>query len=74
MTITMLRIDGMSCSGCVERNQSALETVRGVNWVDVDLTTGMATVDHDGANIEELAAVIDKVGYGAEVVEESLGV
>jgi Cu+-exporting ATPase len=74
MTITKLKIDGMSCSGCVERNQHALETVHGVNRVRVDLASGTATVDHDGAKMEDLTTAIDKAGYGAKVEAESVGV
>ena len=41
---TLLRIGGMRCNGCVDQVTAALQSVDGVNTVDVDIELGEATV------------------------------
>ena len=46
---TTLRVEGLLCSVCAARVQSALESLPGVRRARVDLNTGSATVEHDRA-------------------------
>ena len=44
---TTLRVEGLLCSVCAARVQSALESLPGVRKVRVDLNGGTAEVEHD---------------------------
>ena len=48
MTKTTLKVEGMMCEGCVSKVQSALESLNGVDSVEVNLKKGTATVIHQG--------------------------
>ena len=64
-----LRIQGISCGGCVKTIEKAIFTVTGVEEVSVDLGTGVATVlgDVDSGSVIE---AIKQKGYEAEVIAE----
>lgn len=63
---TELRIDGMHCENCVRHVRQALEGVTGVSAVSLDLTSGLATVEHeDEVPPEKLAAAVEDEGYTA---------
>jgi copper chaperone CopZ len=65
--ITTLRIDGMTCNGCVKHVGEALRALPGVAAVDVQLAENRARVDHDPdrAPITALVAAVDQAGYTA---------
>jgi copper chaperone len=46
--MTELKVDGMTCSGCVRSVTKALTKVPGVSNVDVSLEDGVARVQFDG--------------------------
>ncbi|CAN5568894.1 copper-translocating P-type ATPase [soil metagenome] len=58
--------EGMTCGSCAARVQRILNRQDGVADARVNYATGMAHVDlnQDGASTEELAAAVDKIGYG----------
>ncbi len=60
-----LPIEGMTCASCVRRVEKALETVPGVESVDVNLATEMATVHYlTGSTARaELVAAVEAAGY-----------
>ena len=63
-----LKIEGMTCLNCVTHIQKALEAVPGVTDVTVAHGEG-ATIQHDGANQEQLIAAVRATGdYKAEIV------
>lgn len=64
-----LRIQGISCGGCVKTIEKAIFTVTGVEEVSVDLGTRVATVlgDVDSGSVIE---AIKQKGYEAEVIAE----
>ncbi|MEN8214553.1 MAG: cation transporter [Pseudomonadota bacterium] len=62
-----LRVTGMTCNHCVMHTKKALESVPGVESVEVILEPGAATVS---GNVEsdKLIAAVKEAGYEAEIV------
>lgn len=67
MTKTTLKVEGMMCEGCVSKVQSALESLNGVDSVEVNLKKGTATVIHQGLSDESLIAAVVDVGFRTSV-------
>jgi copper chaperone len=68
MTTVTLKIDGMTCGGCVRSVKKVLEAMPGVRSVDVSLETGHATVELNSATGEQVAALkaaVEAAGYEA---------
>jgi copper chaperone len=67
MQTATIRIDGMSCGGCVGSVTRALQRVEGVDTVDVTLAPQVASVTFDPAKVElpALVAAIRDAGYEA---------
>jgi len=63
-TVTM-KVQGMSCGGCVASVTRVLKAVPGVEQVDVKLQPGQATVRYDAAKVAvpALKAAIESAGY-----------
>ena len=67
MKQTRLKIDGMTCAGCVASVQNALRRVPGVRLVNVDLPGAHATVEHDDMVAPAvLAGAVHDAGFDAE--------
>ena len=58
-----LDVGGMTCDGCSNRVKSALESIQGVNSVEVSHENGIATIDHMGVSRDLLAGTIKATGY-----------
>lgn len=69
----VLRVDGMTCMGCVGRVKDALSAIHGVSSVEVSLQSGLANVVlESGASVdpEELVRVVcDDAGKNASVFQ-----
>ena len=64
-----LQIEGMACSGCVERVENAVKAIPGVASVSVDLQTKRAKVTLSGApDLDAITAAIRKAGYEPTIV------
>jgi len=66
----VLSVEGMTCSGCVYTIKSSLAGFEGIEDIQVDVSSGMAsvTVDRDKlGNVEKLAQAITNSGYKATV-------
>lgn len=65
METTTLRIDGMTCGGCVASVTRVLQAVPGVTEASVTLTPGAATVTFDAArtNVPALRVAIEGAGF-----------
>lgn len=63
MTVT-ITVEGMSCSGCEQTVEGALEEVAGVERASADRETDSATVEGD-ADAGALVAAVDAAGYEA---------
>ncbi len=60
-------VPGMSCGHCEHAVSTELQTVDGVESVDVDLETKLVTVRGHGLDDQALRAAIDEAGYEAEI-------
>ena len=71
MTTTILRISGMTCDGCRESVETALQNVEGVQAARVDLESGKAQVLHGrGVDGDRLAGAAREAGFEARVEQE----
>ncbi|MBW3549927.1 MAG: cation transporter, partial [Proteobacteria bacterium] len=63
----VVRVAGMTCGGCAQRIQTALEKTGGVDNAEVSYPEGLARIT--GADLEPaaLAAQINALGYQASV-------
>lgn len=63
-----MEIHGMSCEGCEQTVEEALQAVAGVTSVRVDHESDSAVVEGSG-NLTELVAAVEDAGY--DVVSEA---
>ncbi len=56
-------VDGMTCSKCEAAVKDALNSVDGVENVNVDLETGEVDVDHNDVDPLVLETAIEEQGY-----------
>jgi Cu+-exporting ATPase len=63
-----LRIEGMTCGGCVARVERALQSVEGVAHARVNLTTQVAAIDFGGMMPDRQALIeaVRAAGYDAD--------
>jgi len=65
MSKTILDVDGMSCSSCINHVKEAL-AIGGVTDVDVELDDGSVTIEHDPrVAVGRLIAALEGAGYEA---------
>ena len=69
MKTVVLKVDGMTCGGCVKSVTRVLEGQKGVSKVEVSLEKANATVEFDETVIDadELADAVEDAGYDAQV-------
>jgi Cu+-exporting ATPase len=67
-------IDGMNCASCVGKIERALAQEPGVAKAQVNLATGKAMVDLEGATPQQAVDAIARAGYKAKVSEIELGI
>jgi copper chaperone len=61
---TTLTVSGMTCSHCVAAVTSELSKLERVTGVEIDLATGLVTVDSDQpVNPATIAAAVECAGY-----------
>ena len=68
----VMKVDGMSCSGCVFTIQSALSEIEGIRNVDVNVAAGRAEVTYDGRTVKDpevIARAITDSGYPATIIQ-----
>lgn len=60
-----LKVDGMTCGGCVKSIKNALGTRPGVSTTEADLATKIVTVEFDPAVIQRagLVQAIEDAGF-----------
>ena len=64
MTTQTFTVAGMTCDHCTQAVTKELSGLEGVSRVEVDLATGLVTVDSERAlSHDELAEAIDEAGY-----------
>ncbi|OUC93358.1 heavy-metal-associated domain-containing protein [Streptosporangium minutum] len=70
MSTTTYTVKGMTCGHCVSSVTEEVSAVPGVTGVEVDLATGLLTVDGEGsADAAAITAAVEEAGY--EVVTPS---
>ncbi|KFW12233.1 Copper-transporting ATPase 2, partial [Eurypyga helias] len=69
---TVIRIDGMTCSSCVQSIEGTISQRQGVQCIAVSLADRTGTVHYDPTvtNGEELRAAIEDMGFDASVLTE----
>lgn len=67
MSEIALRITGMTCGHCVAAVTKALQSVRGVDSVEVNLERGQGLVRGE-AEAAQLVRAVENEGYEAEVM------
>ena len=67
METVELKVEGMTCQGCVSSVTRTLSGVPGVQKVEVSLADSRATVTYDPAKAgpAELRRAVENAGYGA---------
>ncbi len=67
MDTVTIKVDGMTCGGCVASVKRVVQAVAGVESVDVSLEKGEAVVSYDGAKTQPTAfkTAIDSAGFTA---------
>ena len=70
MHTEILKVSGMTCSGCVSKIEQALKAVPGVSSAKASLAQHEATVQFNEAQTshEQLQSAIENAGYGVENV------
>ncbi len=65
METTTIKVDGMSCGGCVKNVTGALLGVDGVSKAEVSLEQGQAVVEYDTAKatLGALTQAIEDAGF-----------
>lgn len=65
MLQTVLNVEGMSCSHCVNAVTKAVTALDGVSGVNVSLEGKTVTVDYDGdqVSLESIKEAIEEEGY-----------
>lgn len=68
MQTDLLKVTGMTCSGCTSKVMKMLKEVNGVSDVDVSLAAGEATVKFDDSltSTDQLKSTIKSAGYGVD--------
>ena len=67
MQTTQIKVEGMTCGGCVASVKRARQQIEGVQQVDVSLEQAQARVEYDPARVNEsaLRAAIEDAGFDA---------
>jgi copper ion binding protein len=62
-----LKVEGMTCDGCVRSVERKLAKVAGVESARVNLAAGKATVEYDDskAQVDQLIGAVEQIGYHA---------
>ena len=65
MSEVTIKVEGMSCGGCVKNVTGVLKALPGVEDVQVSLEGAAATVRHDPAkvSVEALRAAVEGAGF-----------
>jgi copper chaperone len=67
METTRIKVEGMTCGGCVASVTRALQQIDGVAKVEVSLDEAQARIDYDPARVNEsqLRTAIEDAGFDA---------
>ncbi|MEV4177146.1 cation transporter [Nonomuraea sp. NPDC049709] len=64
MSTVTYTVKGMTCGHCVSSVKEEVSEVAGVTSVEVDLASGLLTVDSDGpVDAAKIVAAVEEAGY-----------
>jgi copper chaperone len=65
METTVLKVNGMTCGGCVRSVTNVLESIQGVTSAEVSLEKAQATVTYDPAkaDVNRMKEAVTDAGY-----------
>ena len=63
------KVNGMTSPGCEQVIERAVKSVRGVEFVEADMESGMVIIK-GGATTDELIRAIDAGGYNAILIAD----
>ena len=68
MEIVNLTVSGMTCGACVKHVEKAINSIAGVEKVEVDLASGSVKVEGDiSQQVNQIIAALEEDGYPAKV-------
>lgn len=69
MKTAIIKIEGMTCGGCVQSVENALNSINGVMTTVVSLPDANAAVDYDEQRTspQALAAAVEEAGFDAQL-------
>ena len=71
MKTVNLTVSGMTCGACVKHVEKAINSIAGVQKVEVDLASGAVKVEGNvSQHIKEIIAALEEDGYLAQVSTE----
>lgn len=72
MTVTTLKLKGMSCASCANSIERAIQQVPGVSDVRVNFAAEQASVEYNerDTSLEKIQAAVADAGYEASAREE----
>jgi copper chaperone CopZ len=64
-TTTRFTVEGMTCSGCVDRVETTIRSLPGIVSVAIDLADSLATIDYDVSKTtrDQIREAIISAGY-----------
>ena len=63
-----LTVSGMTCGACVKHVEKAINSIAGVQKVEVDLTSGAVKVEGNvSQHMKEIITALEKDGYPAQM-------
>ena len=67
----LIKIDGMTCGGCIASVYSATADIDGLDDISIELIDNQATVTFDDSktDIEAIVSAIEDAGFDATVVQ-----
>jgi copper chaperone len=65
METTVLKVNGMTCGGCVRSVKNVLESIQGVTRAEISLEKAQATVTYDPAkaDLSRMREAVTDAGY-----------
>lgn len=69
MQTMKLKIEGMTCQGCVRSVQQALQHLPGVDKVMIDLAQGTATIDYQEGKLDPQSCIQTIENAGFDVIQ-----
>ena len=74
MEIRYLELKGMSCAGCANKIQKAIENVTGVAECQVNFAIGQATVKFNSqkTNLHKIQESVTNIGFEAQLLQETI--